>query len=347
MSTPYSSYSILNSANNNNNNSTATSSTAYPATPSQTPAAATSTQYTAVFDSNSLQNLPGTPTPAGRGRPRGGGGVLLNGHGQGQGTAGTGAKRGRKPRGGVPESSTSFMTSTFSASGSPPHSSTPLSFATTTTSAATASSANAQYPRVHWAMPGSSTTTTAASGSPVGAGESANSLDSTNNNNNGEGSSSSAAVGRAGTPSGSEHRPGTPLSYSPPSVVIDPALTGPGGIVTSSSGAVASTTLAYTPTVNGGSGSRRGTPLPEGTGSLILPGSRGASVQPYGVVGAPGVGVGARGGEDEAEGDDELLPAMADDDYSAQLSWQSQSKDNLKYGFFALSLSALFSLQKC
>jgi len=34
--------------------------------------------------------------------------------------------------------------------------------------------------------------------------------------------------------------------------------------------------------------------------------------------------------DDDGEGDDELLPAMADDDYSAQLSWQSQSKENLK-----------------
>lgn len=34
--------------------------------------------------------------------------------------------------------------------------------------------------------------------------------------------------------------------------------------------------------------------------------------------------------EEEVEAEDELLPAMADDDYSAQLSWQSQSKDNLK-----------------
>lgn len=34
--------------------------------------------------------------------------------------------------------------------------------------------------------------------------------------------------------------------------------------------------------------------------------------------------------DDDAEGEDELLPAMADDDYSAQLSWQSESKDNLK-----------------
>jgi len=35
--------------------------------------------------------------------------------------------------------------------------------------------------------------------------------------------------------------------------------------------------------------------------------------------------------DEDGEGEDELLPAMADDDYSAQLSWQSQSKDNLKY----------------
>ncbi|KAI6008791.1 TAFII28-domain-containing protein [Pisolithus orientalis] len=34
------------------------------------------------------------------------------------------------------------------------------------------------------------------------------------------------------------------------------------------------------------------------------------------------------GGDDD--GEDEILPAMADDDYSAQLSWQSESKDNLK-----------------
>ena len=31
-----------------------------------------------------------------------------------------------------------------------------------------------------------------------------------------------------------------------------------------------------------------------------------------------------------SEEDEEVLPAMADDDYSEQLSWQSQSKDNLK-----------------
>ncbi|KAI0804613.1 TAFII28-domain-containing protein [Irpex lacteus] len=40
--------------------------------------------------------------------------------------------------------------------------------------------------------------------------------------------------------------------------------------------------------------------------------------------------MGPPGAEEEGEGDDEWLFAMADDDYSAQLSWQSQSKDNLK-----------------
>ncbi|KAF8876615.1 histone-fold-containing protein [Gymnopilus junonius] len=42
------------------------------------------------------------------------------------------------------------------------------------------------------------------------------------------------------------------------------------------------------------------------------------------------LGTAVPGLEEEGEGDDEILPAMADDDYSAQLSWQSQSKDNLK-----------------
>lgn len=40
------------------------------------------------------------------------------------------------------------------------------------------------------------------------------------------------------------------------------------------------------------------------------------------------------GGEEDGEGDDELFPAMADDDYSAQQTWNSQSKDNLKCVFY-------------
>lgn len=86
----------------------------------------------------------------------------------------------------------------------------------------------------------------------------------------------------------------------------------------------------------GASGSRAGTPskqqriagddadefplLPEDSGSVRL------SVIP----GAPRGG-GGGGVDDDAEPDEDNLPDMADDDYSAQLSWQSQSKDNLKY----------------
>jgi transcription initiation factor TFIID subunit 11 len=45
------------------------------------------------------------------------------------------------------------------------------------------------------------------------------------------------------------------------------------------------------------------------------------------------VGTPRPGADEDGEGEDEILPAMADDDYSAQLSWQSQSKDNLKCVF--------------
>ena len=54
---------------------------------------------------------------------------------------------------------------------------------------------------------------------------------------------------------------------------------------------------------------------------------------PGGTAAAPAHPIGTlprpEGGEEE--GEDEMLPAMADDDYSAQLSWQSESKDNLKF----------------
>jgi transcription initiation factor TFIID subunit 11 len=49
------------------------------------------------------------------------------------------------------------------------------------------------------------------------------------------------------------------------------------------------------------------------------------------IIPQPGTAAKPAGAPDEdVEGEDELLPAMADDDYSAQLSWQSESKDNLK-----------------
>jgi len=69
--------------------------------------------------------------------------------------------------------------------------------------------------------------------------------------------------------------------------------------------------------------------LASGTGGVIsLPGasagSNSAAADPTlpRPAGAPG--------EEDGEGEDEMLPAMADDDYSAQAYYQSQSKDNLK-----------------
>jgi transcription initiation factor TFIID subunit 11 len=50
------------------------------------------------------------------------------------------------------------------------------------------------------------------------------------------------------------------------------------------------------------------------------------------------------GGEEEGDGEDEALPAMAEDDYSAQLTWQSQSKDNLKYVRVILDVIRLLSM---
>ena len=50
------------------------------------------------------------------------------------------------------------------------------------------------------------------------------------------------------------------------------------------------------------------------------------------------------GADEEIDGDDELLPAMADDDYSAQLTFQTQSKDNLKYVSSTLVQSFVLTL---
>jgi len=44
----------------------------------------------------------------------------------------------------------------------------------------------------------------------------------------------------------------------------------------------------------------------------------------------PGGTLAGPGPDEDNEGDDENLPDMADDDYSAQLSWQSKTKDDLK-----------------
>ncbi|KAM5541632.1 hypothetical protein V8D89_004822 [Ganoderma adspersum] len=113
---------------------------------------------------------------------------------------------------------------------------------------------------------------------------------------------------------------------------IDPQLSGasssqPGPGTTSTGG---SSTPAPTPDA-------QATLLAQG---LSLPGAQPPSTTPRagGESGTPGpsgaaaaaTATGAPAGEEDGDGEDEMLPAMADDDYSAQLSWQSQSKDNLK-----------------
>lgn len=244
-------------------------STPYNATPGQTayfqmPVQATTpsqaspqTHFTSVLNSASFdQSQPSTPTPAGRGRPRG---------------SGTGAKRGRKPRGALVAGATSprpFIASTLAPS-TLNATSTPASFAN-----------NAQFPKVHWAVPGVS---------EEGAGESRN------------------TPGPAAQ--GEQEGEGTQTSESTPAPpVIDPALMGGTG----------------TP--------QRGTPQPDIAAGLTLP----VGMHP------PPPRPGVPAADEEGEGDDELLPAMADDDYSAQLSWNSQSKDNLKYDFcFTVTFVAL------
>ncbi|KAF9476145.1 TAFII28-domain-containing protein [Pholiota conissans] len=204
-------------------------------------------------------SLPSTPTPAGRGRPRG---------------AATGAKRGRKPKGTpIPGAASPLAgTNTFASTST----STAASFATP--------NANAQYPRVHWAMPNSNM--------PEGDEE------------GGEDARSPDINGGAGD---QDVFMSQDEQADPKGPVIDPVLLGVGG------------------TVGGGAVSQRATPIPipDLTAGLILP-NRGTPQPPLGTRS------GTIGVDDEVEGDDELLPAMADDDYSAQLSWQSQSKDNLK-----------------
>jgi len=133
----------------------------------------------------------------------------------------------------------------------------------------------------------------------------------------GPSASASAATTMAteGGTSISHDQPGqsteSPSSSVISNAVIDPALMGLGGVGgTTSMGAGIGVTS-------------RSTPMPDVSVGPVLP-AGGPQPPPASTRHAVLVP------DDEVEGDDEFLPAMADDDYSAQLSWQSQSKDNLK-----------------
>ncbi|TFK82039.1 TAFII28-domain-containing protein [Polyporus arcularius HHB13444] len=106
----------------------------------------------------------------------------------------------------------------------------------------------------------------------------------------------------------------------------------------------ADTQLVGGPAAGSSSAGGRTTPAPSQDAQAALQGLSLPGTQPAastsaagaenGTPGPSGAGGaapnGAPAGEEDGDGEDELLPAMADDDYSAQLSWQSQSKDNLK-----------------
>ena len=132
---------------------------------------------------------------------------------------------------------------------------------------------------------------------------------------------------RAGA--GSPHPPTTPDVASPstpliPSVISSPATAAP--IQWTAPVATSPTVPVVPPPV---------TPAVDAT--VVLPTTSTAAV-------AAGVQRPIGAMEEEAEAEDELLPAMADDDYSAQLSWQSQSKDNLKYVLFIFTFHFALSL---
>lgn len=137
----------------------------------------------------------------------------------------------------------------------------------------------------------------------------------------------SAAGGEAGGVSNSNSP--APPTTTPTYVAANTALGGP-----------TPPTSAYTPP----------TPIAAAgpPGTATIPASALANPSSLYTIGADasrGTLVGARSLgtlEEDVEGDDEWLPAMADDDYSAQASFQSQSKDNLKYVFFSLAFSYIY-----
>ncbi|GLB44096.1 putative hTAFII28-like protein conserved region [Lyophyllum shimeji] len=204
---------------------------------------------------------------------------------------GTGAKRGRKPRG----AATGVGTTTPRISPQDSRVGAASPFPTS------------QFSHVHWAMPGQTQTSSsggaAASGSVAGTGTAA-----------GTSSTSTAYASTTVNPQGQQAQASS-STFSAASAA-------------SSAPGTASSNFAVPR-----AGSGAAVPSLDTSGLISLSGAA-ASGMP---VGAGSVGTGAVPlvrppgmGDDEGDGDDEMLPAMADDDYSAQLSWQSQSKDNLK-----------------
>lgn len=148
----------------------------------------------------------------------------------------------------------------------------------------------------------------------------------------------------------------TPVQWSNPTVpAVGTSMPVPVSAIVPTSAPVSQPfpdTPAAGPLSAGDAGVDSGEEAGPSTSTTILPGAVtstttaiNATAATAGGVGIPKPGAGA--GDEDGEGEDELLPAMADDDYSAQLSWQSESKDNLKYVFLLIlghKISSDFSI---
>ncbi|KAG5719670.1 Transcription initiation factor TFIID subunit 11 [Termitomyces sp. T112] len=211
----------------------------------------------------------------------------------------TGAKRGRKPRGAAIGVGTTL--------GRTPE---------TTTQAAVTSSPSTTFTTtqyVHWAAMQNQTQTGT---SAAGASTSTTAAGTTTNGT----TSGTPTISTTYTPS--THYPNvTPSTYT-------------SGVTATTTGATTSTSAASSFALPNATGTGTST---LDAASLLRLASGSVPVLPTGAGGVasavanvlsltrpPGTG------DDDGDGDDEMLPAMADDDYSAQLSFQSQSKDNLK-----------------
>lgn len=218
--------------------------------------------------------------------------------GRGRGRGATAPRRARKPRGAGMTAGSQRLPQNSPAASNPVF-------------------ANYQYSHVHWATPGAG-----------GAGQATNAV-----------SSPTVASGGASGSSGSGNTDNGSLlqgNLTPSAITsTNPATFQPQNQAqtASSSQQPAYPSQPSSSTAPGTSSNYSlpsGTPIPmlDTTGLISLTGST-PPILPTGSV-APPATARAAGGDEDGEGDDELLPAMADDDYSAQLSWQSQSKDNLK-----------------
>ncbi|KAF8633119.1 hypothetical protein AX15_001500 [Amanita polypyramis BW_CC] len=203
----------------------------------------------------------------------------------------TGAKRGRKPRGATTGVGTTPPRIIQDALNNSP---TPT-FTTT------------NYTHVHWALPTSSSSTNA------------------NQTNQAVTSITGGTTTQSRTPA-LPLTPATPTSQGQsqqqPIIQVQPQ-SATANIATTSVGSTATHVSYAFP----GSSS---TPRLDTTGLLTMPSTAPGVTLQTTVTQAQTTGTRLPGMDDDGEGDDELLPAMADDDYSAQLSWQSQSKENLK-----------------